>query len=406
MRLKQIIFGVFLFFLFYFEPLSIGALKFAHLWKIVLLVLLLYKSELKVRKDSITFFSFFYYVKYLLTTGIFYFGYFADGLLMLVRGISIPIINNYLLTNDPGQGKLLSFLNFISCFVLLSSLPFLLGIIEPISTGYVLEQYGGISNGFVGIFQNPHGAAIIISQSLLIQFFIILKNKRSDIISVLAFIIGFVTLYLTYVRTGYVIFGVGFVIILYLNYGIRRIYKTIPILIIVILVVFYFYSRDDVLQRRILQENIYSTNTEIDINRVSSGRLALSRVNLNNYLESDFIVQLIGMGYKYSTILMKEDIGLELFSHNGFVDALVHNGLIGLFLYLLFLKSIYSTIQKHHQSTYYALAVASFWSFMFFIIVQGGNIFLYELELLLIIGLLRDEELEDEEMKTTKSLSN
>ncbi len=296
MKNKLIILGILLFFIFYLEPLSFGAMKFAHLWKIVLLFYMIISTRFAIKKDNITKYSFFYYSKYILTTGIFYYGYFVDGFLMFVRGLSIPVINNFLNVKKYSSTDLIRALKFISNFVIFSSIPFLLDIIQPISSGYSLEQYGSTVNGYVGIFQNPHGAAIITSQALIINLFFAIKNRRIKIFDILVIALGFFVLYKTYVRTGYVMFFIGFFFVAYFEYGIRRIYKLIPVIGLLGFATFYLYNNDNVLQRRIAQRNIYQHSGNSTIDKVSSGRITLTMVNLKNYSESDLLTKLVWNG--------------------------------------------------------------------------------------------------------------
>lgn len=385
MKIKQIIFGILLFFIFYLEPIYIGPIKFAHLWKIPVLLYLLFSVKFKIKKDKITKFSFLYYIKYFLTTGIIYFGYLTDGFLMFVRGISIPIIFNYLKVKKFNTDRLISFLQFTSSFVILSAIPFLINLIQPFSSGYDLDIYG-IEDmiGFVGIFQNPHGAAVIISQALLIKLFFIIRKKRFTLFNILIILIGFFALYKTYVRTGYAMFLIGAIIIYFNEYGLKRFYKLIPILLVFVLTVFYIFNNDESIRARIFQ-NYANSSSELTIDKFSSGRITLSLTNLSNYFESNLFTKIFGMGFRYSTDLMYDKIGVRKASHNGYVDAIVHNGLLGFVFYFLFLLSLLKTVLKNKESNFYSLGLASLVSFFLLLLFQGGNFFLLEVQLLIIV---------------------
>ncbi len=84
------------------------------------------------------------------------------------------------------------------------------------------------------------------------------------------------------------------------------------------------------------------------------------------------------MGNKYSQDLMEDKINKRLLSHNGFVDALVHNGLIGLILYLLFLIAVLKTLVRNRENLFFSLGIASFISFLSFIFLQGGIFFYWK----------------------------
>ncbi|MGB0933363.1 MAG: O-antigen ligase family protein [Lishizhenia sp.] len=328
-------------------------------------------------------------MKYILTSGVLFIGYWADGFYMLIRGLSIPIFNNYLNVKKVNEKLILKALNFLSYFCIVSGIPFLLNLVQPISRGYVLEDYGAENNGFVGIFQNPHGAAIIISQALLILLFNIVQAKKINHFKIIIFLLGCFILYKTYVRTGYMMFFVGIFFLIKIEYGIKKLYKIAPLVILLAFGAYSFYQSDTALQGRIKQENIYSKDDSFSIDKLSSGRLTLSYVNLKNWSERDPFSIIFGLGFQYSTDLMLEDINMRKASHNGFVDALVHNGLIGFMLYILFLGSIFRKIKKSKNSIYYSLGISSFIAFLLFILFQGGNVFLLEILLLMIIYLLQ-----------------
>ena len=113
-----------------------------------------------------------------------------------------------------------------------------------------------------------------------------------------------------------------------------------PVFVALIGFSLYFYSKDTALQGRVMQQTIYNNDTdEQTYDQISSGRLTLSLVNLESYWESNLLSKLFGMGFQYSTDVMYKKIGMRKVSHNGFVDALVHNGLLGLIFYLIYFKS-------------------------------------------------------------------
>jgi len=388
MKIKYILIGILLFFIFYFEPIRIGPIKFALIWKIPLLLYLLIKIKYDVFSTKISTFSFLFYSKYLLTTGVLIYGYYFDGLWLALRGMSIPLLFTFFLLPEQSPKNLIKLLYFVVSFIILSTIPFHLHLIEPISRGYQLGGYGVDAVGFVGLFQNPHGGSIIIAQALIILVFLIFNKKRINIYLIILLLIGVYTLYNTYVRTGYLVFIIGSIILIYYRFGLSMIYKLSPLIVLVYFIFTNLVLQDDVLIRRILQSNIYLNEESIDVDRISSGRLTLSLTNLENYAESHPFTHLLGMGFKYSTDLMYEKIKTRKMSHNGYIDALVHNGIIGFALYIGLLVSIFKLIYVFRKSVYFPLAFSSFFTFLLFIFVQGGNIFLYEVQLFLILGLL------------------
>ena len=109
---KKLIFGILLFFLFYFEPVSIFGIKFAHLWKLFFLSGILFFSRFIIYKDKLTSYSLLYSIKFLFTSGTIFIGQWADGLYMMIRGLSIPIFNNFIIHANKKNTTILELLMF------------------------------------------------------------------------------------------------------------------------------------------------------------------------------------------------------------------------------------------------------------------------------------------------------
>ncbi len=102
-------------------------------------------------------------------------------------------------------------------------------------------------------------------------------------------------------------------------------------------------------------------NTEnYQYNDLLSCRIRIWTLNLSQFFNTGFIDQLFGLGLRYSERL------LTVYMHNEYIGALVETGIVGLFLFLLWifisLKTVYKQIQYNHN--YALIVLAIFISFL------------------------------------------
>jgi len=388
-RIKYWVLSFILFAFFAMGGVRIFSLELNDIFQGGFLIVLLFLSQFSLKRNSITKYSFLVAFKFLFTTGTLFYGYFNDGILMMFRGLTIPILNNYLLIKKYNSAQIRQAIVFLSDFIILSFLPYILHIIPETSKGYSLANYGVETHGILGIFYNPHGAASAVSLALLIELFFIIKSKRISIFKVFIFIVGFYVMYKTYVRTGYAMFIVGSMVLFYYEFKTNKFYKVLPFVLSLILGIVYIYNNSSVLRKRIWDESKYNKHYDPhDINTISSGRIILWMASIKNIKDQDVISLLIGQGFKRSIESMKESTGLSKIAHNGFLDMLLQNGILGILFFLLFLKVWYKLIKSRKSSMYYSLGMAVFISYIVFNVLQGGNGIFFDTQVTLVINLL------------------
>lgn len=140
---------------------------------------------------------------------------------------------------------------------------------------------------------------------------------------------------------------------------------------------------------RFSDETIYSQNQDTDKMRsLGSGRLYFASTALSNWYNGGFQTVMLGYGQGNALDYMEQSIGLHIFAHNGFVDIIQMNGLIGIFLYILFIIYLFKMIHKNKNSKYYQLSIILYISYIFFMILQGGHFFLPEVILSAVLAVL------------------
>jgi hypothetical protein len=102
--------------------------------------------------------------------------------------------------------------------------------------------------------------------------------------------------------------------------------------------------------------------------------------------ESSVSQMLFGSGLDHLKEYLGFSYGLEISSHNGFIDALVVGGAFGLILYCLFMGSLVWFIQNRRESEYYSLALAGVFCTFTSQLTQGGAGFTFDLLLSLTLA--------------------
>ena len=379
--LKHIIYFPLFFFLMYMGPrIYLGPVKFIIIWKLIILFILILLILKKGRK--INWFirlGYLYALKMWISIGALM--YISDTIDAFSKFLVLPVVAHYSLNIITKENlvKFFNFLQYLSIYIILSSIPFLFHLLEPNSKGYDFEKYGSEGYGFTGIFQNPHTAAILLSVSILILFFFTLQTNNIDkkFFYVFLMLLGLYVEYKTYVRTGYSSLIAGWI---FIGFKHQR-FKTKVLMFVLALgmgaVATYLYENDTVLQMRLSDKNIYKTN--VTENDLGSGRVYIYKNNLKNYISSDFFDIIFGLGRERAKLMLKEKIGHALVSHSGFLDALVDNGVIGFLLFLVWLYSAYKTIKKSTFSYFKPLAYGIFFSYVAVMLTQGGNKFFLDI---------------------------
>lgn len=276
---------------------------------------------------------------------------------------------------------------YLLVFLSLSCIPFFLGL-NPLIEHKNLASFGVERGIFQGFYQNMHAASGVLSiVSVSLLFFA--GNAERLAIKAGLYVLGLIALLAmlqTYVRTGLLMFLVGFVIINYANFKENKA-RTILVLLLIIGSILIGILMDDTYIARIFDQREQG-NTG-DYRDIGSGRLYIWEVNLQNLLSQGWGGVFLGLGIGLSKELMYQTIGLSLVSHSGFLDALVQNGIVGLGLFLWYLHSILIYIKAYKTSFYYSLVKAVFSMYLIFQFLQGGNQFIFVLLFALLLILVK-----------------
>ena len=335
-NVKYLFYGILLLFIFHFETLSIGTIKLSHLWKGALLCFLLFKIFSKKRK-----FFFVYkpliWLALLQLVNIELFNNTFNAVFLFGTTLMLPLIGIYVLRFSPKQ--LETTLLFFASFFIFAFVPYELDLLASYGDLYELTGYGVEEFGIIGPFQGAHAASTALAGSFLVVLYFWFTNSFNRVYLSLLLILGFYFLIFTYVRTGMlmVIIGVLPMLIYFSKKDVSTRFRLIFIGGLFSILISGWVLSNETLMDRITGKRINKVETE-SFEDLGSGRGQIYLYSIDIFLEANPFEQLFGMGQSEQLKRMKSKLGLALIPHNGFLLILLNNGVLGLFVFLAFLR--------------------------------------------------------------------
>ncbi len=386
--LNYIKYFIIFFFLFYLEPIIIyGNLTFSQIWKIPFIIFsisfIIYK---RYYKKSFSGISFLYSIKNIFNESLFTNP--ITNLIETFRYLNFFVIYELIrLTFFKSKIYIFKILVRISQYFILSNIPFLLGILRSRKDGIIF----GERLSFVGIFQNPHAASVILSFSTILLINNLHNFKKFNFLKLYNIILisfGLVCISLSFVRTGYLITFLGLFIILHPNNK-YKIYKYYIFIFFTLFFIFYYINSNAILRNRIYDLNKYGNQL-----RIGSGRIEFASISYDYWSKGDIFILFFGRGLDNIKNNLFNKTGMRIFSHNGFVDALTINGLIGIFLFILSFFFIFKFILKQKKSNYFRINLTFIVMYLSYQLTQGGVTFGTDIFLALSLNLLSQTKYE------------
>jgi O-antigen ligase len=276
-----------------------------------------------------------------------------------------------------------------SILIILSFLPYMMGLLTPLMLGYDLTPFGLDGQyGLIGPFLNPHAASISVAFSMIVITGQINKFNRplENLFYITLIILGFYELIMTYVRTGIIVYLASLAFLYLQNINLKKILLLIFTSIILSAGSVYLIATSEVVQMRFQDKNKYMTESDL-----GSGRFEFWQAAVENWLDDDPSVIFIGLGEEYAKDKMLEDVGLRIFAHNEFFQTLQQEGLIGFTLFISSLILLYSFIRRNRDSSYYLPTSTIFIGMIVMMMLQGGFYFNIVLLLSIYLALLKKD---------------
>lgn len=395
---KYLFFFLLFFLVHYLEGMEdIGGFSFAQLWKTPLLLYLLLFNMMCLKSRTL-----FEKSNYLLS---------IEYLLSpetLIRPISVVItvikqlpfvlfFRYWIVVFNERKESLEKILYSFAQFICLSTIPFLLDMMQPLEDYRNAEAFGieGLTY-FSGILGSPHAAASYFCASILVLLNGFLLNrfqtKASKFYNASLIIIGLVSIFKAYTRTGWLMLFVGlFCFVRLSKVTVRQATVTLFALLISIGGVIYLYNNNQAFQARLTGKNIFEDNSGEHLETGGSGRISFWYNAVNNLWNADNVYcSLFGRGYTQVVEDNFRTTGMRVFSHNQFLDSFSQNGLLGVSLLILFYFFLYSFI-KRRNGEYKRLCNGLFFSNLTFAIFQNEMYFNFAFIFSLAVALLSME---------------
>lgn len=386
---KYILLFVPFFLLFYVESIKIGGIVVSQLWKIPLAIYMLY-FVFQHRHMSTPFWAQTQYwqsLKWIFTGG--YVTQFMVNLQACIKFLFLPLLFNFIRNKDWNVERLRAILLTIVQFFVLTNIPFLFFGFKGISHGHDYGTYVAYS----GLFQNQHAMSIIMAICIVVILSFMQKRyiegRWSKIYNVFLLCVAAYAMYLGFARTGWLMCLLAVIVVFWpKDMTVRQWIVMAAVGVVLIGGLSYLMATDTLFYDRVVGNNI-STHEHMN---VTSGRTEYTAAALERYVDGNPIEWTIGVSTEniYEAIFLKT--GMRVGAHNGFVDMLTRNGIIGLGLMLAFLVSLLLFIRRRNQCDSYRMALAM-WVMMFsFQITQGGVMFHTDLLYALVLCLLEKED--------------
>lgn len=404
--IKYIVSYIIFFILFYSENFDINGVSFSQLWKIPLVLYMLYvifyssKQRLySQEKYPYRQIAFKQAIQKLMNYD-FLIAPIQTGILF-IKYLNFPLLLKFIPITLQTKKKVALFLIKFCHFGILSYIPFLLNIIEEPKAAYGTEEiieYGSSTQAHIGLFQNPHGASVFLS----IAFFVIIYyikhyhlRKWQLYYNYLLLALCLYCLYTTYVRTGYVMFIIGFIVHIWPSkMNIKYITKFICLILIFGSTSIFLLNTNPYFKARICELDANGEKRETK----GSGRLIFAQNGINLWLyESNLYQYIMGHGQeavKDNNAKKLHNPKARIYSHNGYIDALAQNGIIGIILMLLLYYYIFRRIYRSRNCPSYRLALGWLLMQLSFQLFQGGVGFMCDLLAALILTLIEYERQE------------
>lgn len=288
----------------------------------------------------------------------------------------LPLVLFYhYMVNSMTRETLKCVLLFMSRAICLTSLITLSGLLHPLENYKQAESFGvGEISYYASLFGAPHAASSYFAIAIIVLLFFIFngyqKSKFWRLFDFALLLVAFFSIFYAYVRTGWLMVLFGFITLIGFGNFIRKPKYLILLLIIVVGIVF-LYQNNEMFFARITGVNIYKNigGETIDLN--GSGRMNFWGNGIELWMKGNPYELFFGQGYSAVTMNNYVAEGLDVFSHNLFIDTLSQHGLVGLVLLLLTYIYQYKFIKKRKHSPYYRLGIAIFTMSLVFSIFQG-----------------------------------
>ncbi|MBD8490058.1 O-antigen ligase family protein [Echinicola sp. CAU 1574] len=285
-----------------------------------------------------------------------------NAVLLFSTTLILPLFGIYVLRFSSDEIR--SGLLFLSSFLILSFVPYEIGLLKSIESGFDLSGFGEEFTGLIGPFQTVHSASTALAGAMLTILFFWCSHAYNRFYLTVLLLLGLYFLIHTYVRTGLVMVVVGAIpMVSYFIWRDKLMRVQLFLLSFLLLTITGFWVMDNkVLVDRVLGKRVNGAELE-SFEKLGSGRGLLYLYSVEIFWESSISEKIIGIGQTEEKKRMEAKLGKGLIPHNGFLLLLLNNGLFGLAAYVVFLVHVYKLNKLFVFEGKY-LAMGLFWAYL------------------------------------------
>ncbi len=377
------------FLLFYVESIKIGGVMVSQLWKIPLaLYMLYYVFQYRHRPTPVwAQTQYWQSLKWIFTGG--YVSQFMFNIQTSVKFLFLPLLFSYIRNKEWNIEQLRAILLTIVQYFVLTNIPFLFFGFKGMSHGHDYGSYVAYS----GLFQNQHAMSVIMAICVVVMLFFLKKRyvegRWNRLYNMLLICLAAYAMYLGFARTGWLMCLLAVVVVFWpKNLMVRQWMGLAAVGLVIVIGLSYMMATNDLFYDRVVGNNI-TTHEHMN---VTSGRSEYTIAALERYADGNPIEWLIGVSTENIYEAIFDKTGNRVGAHNGFVDTLTRNGVIGLGLMLMFLISLLLFIRRRKECSSYRMALAMWVMIFSFQVTQGGVMFHTDLLYALVFCLLEKED--------------
>lgn len=378
--------------LFYSESIEVGATSISQLWKLPLAFYLMYYLFQHRHTDSPLWSQAQYWlsVKSLFN---------ADAVTNLASNVQsalkitfLPLLYNYIHNKEWRLATLQRALLLVAQYFILTNVPFFLGL-KTMKTGH---DYGAFV-AYSGIFRNQHAMSVIMAICIVIILNAIktrqITHWTGKAYNIILIALACYAMYLGFARTGWVMFLLATVILFIpRNINVKQWVGIVLIMFTLIGGFAYLFDNNQLFHDRIVGNDL-QTHQKLNMD---SGRSEYMAIALERYAQGSIPELIFGISYTEVRAAIQAKTGLHIGAHNGFVDTLTANGVLGLGLMLVLIFGLLAFILRRREEEDFRLALAMWVMFVSFQITQGGYMFHSDFLYALIFCILEREREESE----------
>lgn len=347
--------------LIYFEYTNIGPLTIGQLWKFPLFLIgfiyLLAISVSEKFKFSLRRILFLRLFLLALVIRLFIIEQNLSTIQFYINSVFFLLFFCFLEGKKIHKIKLEKFIYQLSVFLIISNIPFLLGITQK-TNAIELDRFGiEGARALSGLFYNVSVNYKILVFSTLFVLNKFLKKKSAFDFLIIS--LGFIFTIFTYTRLGIFSLLTGLFIVCYLHFqwSIKRLFVFLTFSFVL---GFVIISSNELIKLRMVGGTTYRTNEDFDLNTFSSFRLLVNGAAIQQYADDSFSHIVLGQGEERTVKRMSDVYGLNFIPHSKYLQYLNYTGLIGLLLILFEQKIMYNFIIRNKINKYYPLMMSLF----------------------------------------------